>query len=864
MLLKTIVVLLSAVLLMLSVVAGAEKEAYTRDLQTTTFECILFEVATEFEDHASTFEHSCEAKDPDGDYDIMYSIDDNNAVIADKLGEAGLDVLHNSGRYKITLTNVIVNLEPVVSTTPESTVTIEDLTPDLDVGVGGGKDVGQAATTTTPTIFECILFEVATEFEDHTSIFEHICEGKGPDGDYDKMYSIDDNNDIIALKLEEGGLDIIHNSGRYKITLTNVIVDLRPVVSTTPDSVISIEDLGVKEGRDRRRLGKKVGDRSIAIFRVTGSDASPSYSASDISNAFFGTSGDPNNLKSRYAACSMDQLIFNPGTGNGFTNGVAELTVSAKTQGVNVHDLLNKVTDAVIARFGSSLKNSYDHIVYALPRGTTFGDGGSDSWLAFAYMNSYLSAYNDNNIMYISNQVHETGHNLGLMHSSHGGVTYGDQSGTMGYGYGKMDFPKMCFNAAKSWQLGWYADKAKEVFPEDGYFTAFLDAFVDYNSVSSGEYVLLKAGNMFIIYNRGKGINSETQEFADTVTVTEMKRESDYSESVAALASGGTFTFPYAGATAVIEICSMEISGGVDKAKISIYMQSSGSACNVRLAPAPSPGGGGFNACFSDSGLVSVKDRRGTVSSIEMKALTLGDHVLAGNGRYEKVYSFGHYEPGVTVEYLEIAFTGHSTPTKPLEVTDSHMVFVSNDRAVPASSFLVGDRVLSGTGDTLVVQSIRRVLRKGLYAPFTSSGTVVVNGVLSSCYMAFEGSASMPLAAGMELSYQFSCHLFFAPHRLWCSVAACDSQTYTSKGLSYWTDVPLKISLWLHDQSNVVKTVLIAVYLLMYVPLGLFELLTWNASFAMKLLVAGIIAALTRRIACRKTVPARPLRLKVA
>jgi Gametolysin peptidase M11 len=39
--------------------------------------------------------------------------------------------------------------------------------------------------------------------------------------------------------------------------------------------------------------------------------------------------------------------------------------------------------------------------------------------------------------MYISNEVHETGHNLGLQHSAQGDVQYGDQSGTMGYGYGK-------------------------------------------------------------------------------------------------------------------------------------------------------------------------------------------------------------------------------------------------------------------------------------------------------------------------------------------------------------------------------------------------------------------------------------------
>ena len=286
--------------------------------------------------------------------------------------------------------------------------------------------------TVQNTTFECILLEMATEFDDHSSQFDHICEGIGPDGDYSMMYSIDDNNGKIVDELGEQGLDVMHHSGRYKITMTNVIVDLEPVITTTPSTEIIIEDLGEQRFR---RLDAVTGTRSMVIFRVTTNDGPPAYSAASLADSFFGIDGNPNNMKSRYAACSMNKLTFNPGTGNDFDNGVHDLSISNTSAGTNVHDLVRSITKAVIAKFGSSLERTYNHVVYVLPHGTTTRGVGTDRWTAFAYINSYLSVYNDEAVMSISNQVHETGHNLGLMHSSHAGEAYGDQSGFMGYGY---------------------------------------------------------------------------------------------------------------------------------------------------------------------------------------------------------------------------------------------------------------------------------------------------------------------------------------------------------------------------------------------------------------------------------------------
>jgi hypothetical protein len=255
--------------------------------------------------------------------------------------------------------------------------------------------------------FSCVLIELATEFDDQSSIFEHICQADG------LIYSIDDNNGVIAHKLGEGGLDVMKNSGRYQISMTNVFINMDPVVTTTPSTEITIKDLTEKDGR---RLSV-TGTRTVAIIRVTGSDSGPVRSAANIANAFFGSGGKDVNMARRYELCSMGELKFVPANAAGFVGGVADLTISMSLQGSNAFDVVNKITDTLPSALGSNLRN-FDHIVYALPPGTTFRAGGTTGWLAFAYMNSYLSVYNGHNIAFISNEVHEIGHNLGLMHVS--------------------------------------------------------------------------------------------------------------------------------------------------------------------------------------------------------------------------------------------------------------------------------------------------------------------------------------------------------------------------------------------------------------------------------------------------------------
>jgi len=64
----------------------------------------------------------------------------------------------------------------------------------------------------------------------------------------------------------------------------------------------------------------------------------------------------------------------------------------------------------------------------------------------------------------------------------------------MGYSYSQSDTPVMCFNAAKSYQLGWYSDKVLEVNPLTSPFSQItLGSIVDYGTTSNP--VVMKINN---------------------------------------------------------------------------------------------------------------------------------------------------------------------------------------------------------------------------------------------------------------------------------------------------------------------------------------------------------------------------------
>jgi hypothetical protein len=164
-------------------------------------------------------------------------------------------------------------------------------------------------------------------------------------------------------------------------------------------------------------------------------------------------------------------------------------------------------------------------------------------------------------------QLHEIGHNLGLLHSGET-VTYDgkkfclgcfasfalpikktdqnlvfhlflffiaknlDHTCFMGNPSYEDDMHAMCFNGAKSWELNWYADN-------NGYRTsdpissgntvgakmAALDDYLNGETTADHSVVLMIVDNSqnddyYVMYNRKKGVNYQVVEYGDEVTIT--------------------------------------------------------------------------------------------------------------------------------------------------------------------------------------------------------------------------------------------------------------------------------------------------------------------------------------------------------
>lgn len=149
----------------------------------------------------------------------------------------------------------------------------------------------------------------------------------------------------------------------------------------------------------------------------------------------------------------------------------------------------------------------------------------------------------------------------------------------------------MCFNAAKSWQLGWYSDKAMTLTPLAAGITEYfgqLASIADYASASTEVLIEIEqttsALAYYMNYNAAKGINSQTQEGADQVLVTRklVSNESNLSVLVGALSPGESMAVSdFNGIIGETLTISFDSVGSNDIANVSIVL--SGPA-----VPAPS------------------------------------------------------------------------------------------------------------------------------------------------------------------------------------------------------------------------------------------------------------------------------------
>mmetsp|Transcript_21566 Transcript_21566/g.32641 ORF Transcript_21566/g.32641 Transcript_21566/m.32641 type:complete len:214 (-) Transcript_21566:69-710(-) len=132
-----------------------------------------------------------------------------------------------------------------------------------------------------------------------------------------------------------------------------------------------------------------------------------------------------------------------------------------------------------------------------------------------------------------------------------------------------------------------------------------------------------------------------------------------------------------------------------------------------------------------------------------------------------------------------------------LTLTPSHMIVTEHGGVIPASMVIQGDRIRTGDGTVAVVTRItKNVKKQGMYAPFTESGYLIVDGLVVSNYVALllldESSYNSWFLWNHH--HQWLSHTLTLPRRWYCHYYDCTNETYTAEGIATWARPLLSVA----------------------------------------------------------------------
>lgn len=181
-----------------------------------------------------------------------------------------------------------------------------------------------------------------------------------------------------------------------------------------------------------------------------------------------------------------------------------------------------------------------------------------------------------------------------------------------------------------------------------------------------------------------------------------------------------------------------------------------------KLTDTNNPDTGG--QCFSADATVHVRGR----GNVAMRDLEVGDEVLSWQSKhYQRIYAFLHRNELAKAEYLQLE-TDSLSSGKPLEITRDHLLYVQGKSLpVPAGSIVVGDILQGQGGEPTRVTGVTSISRlDGVYAPATTDGTLVVDGIQVASYVALKDMQEAAYFLGADVS--FLQHLGLSPFRFFC------------------------------------------------------------------------------------------------
>lgn len=330
------------------------------------------------------------------------------------------------------------------------------------------------------------------------------------------FYRVPANQDWILEKMNRG----ILKSGISRLKF--------PQGAMIDESLAAIDFQGAdpiideQEDSNRRQLFEKTGTKTVLAVIIKTMDDAVNSVTFDEAVLWGEVFGNNVNLKTQMDACSHGKISFTEtndmSSGSiSIKNGVATVTVTKMaTDGDQV--LVNAATNMLNSAFGVTRPDQIaDHVMFCLPAISMPG-------IAYAAVNSWLSAYENTWCLSPSAQMHEIGHNIGLDHSGETG-TYDDKTGMMGYSYSPLESPKMCYNAAKSWQLGWYTEKQETYIPQCAPVEVTVGSVIDFPRPEVDRVLLqlLQPTNgvdhYYMTYNAAASFNVETKEAGNRLII---------------------------------------------------------------------------------------------------------------------------------------------------------------------------------------------------------------------------------------------------------------------------------------------------------------------------------------------------------
>lgn len=165
---------------------------------------------------------------------------------------------------------------------------------------------------------------------------------------------------------------------------------------------------------------------------------------------------------------------------------------------------------------------------------------------------------------------------------------------------------------------------------------------------------------------------------------------------------------------------------------------------------------------------------------------------IDSENKYSRIWTFlVHQQQGPLIVYLRIV-TDEST----LETTPSHLILMRRQGDKNPLRYLQATRLRPGNSlfsiqfnsnssmkEINVIRIDRNVKRTDAYAPLTESGTLVIDGIVVSCYAQYE--------------YHSLIHLFMFPIRLWKTINSYQ-RTDFHPYINFWLGTSHYLDLLIH------------------------------------------------------------------